>query len=141
MRSIAESGSPGEENGDLATRSSILATNRGAWWAVVHGLPRSRTRREHTHTQKINTFLKEMGRVSYEHGEVHWPKMSTYNEPSKIIQLIKGQKILCSAYCALAFPDQFVAQHDRGGDEKACIFQVHARSPLLMGKFRGVKLV
>lgn len=67
--------------------------------------------------------------------------MSTYNEPSKIIQLIKGQKILCCAYCALAFPDQFVAQRDRGGDEKARIFQVHARSPLLMGKFRGVKLV
>lgn len=67
--------------------------------------------------------------------------MSTYNEPSKIIQLIKGQKILCSAYCALAFSDQFVAQRDRGGDEKARIFQVHARSPLLMGKFRGVKLV
>ena len=66
----------------MATHSSILAWEipwtAGAWWAIVHGVAKSRTqlKRRYTHTipptgkqqnQKLDTFLQGKFSVSFKH--------------------------------------------------------------------------
>ena len=88
---------------------------------------------EHAHMHKINHVLRRNGRCFI----WIWNSSLAKNEHSKIIRFIKGQKILCSAYCALNFPDQFVAQCDWGGNEKVHVFQVYAPILSVNGEVSG----
>ena len=52
----------------MATHSSILALqnpmDRGAWWAIVHGLAKSQTLvSKHGNTMLLVTFLNELHRL------------------------------------------------------------------------------
>ena len=61
--SIPGSGrSPGEGNGYPLQYSSLVnPTDRGAWWATVHGVPESEMTKPHTHTHTHNTSLMYEG--------------------------------------------------------------------------------
>ena len=102
--SISGSGrSPGEGNGNPLQYSCLEdPTDRGAWWATVHGVTKSWTRLSHF------TFTFIMVQLSH-------PYMTTGKTIALTVQtfVTKGRSLLFSALSKLAACHSFPSSHSR----------------------------